>query len=185
MTATIKRPRQISERDFLTTPGQVIGQPFNYQSWYSEIVNRLPSGSIIVEVGVYKGRSASFLVEQMLKAGKIFEIHLVDIMTIPLVRKHVALLRKNCFLHDSDSVSASAGFEDKTIDFVWIDGDHSLEGVRADIAAWLPKVKAGGVIAGHDYYDNPNKGNFVRSAVREVFPNARIEHKCWWQEVSA
>jgi hypothetical protein len=50
------------------------------------------------------------------------------------------------------------------VDRVYIDGDHTEAAVRADIAAWLPLVKPGGVIAGHDF------GNFgVEPAVRAAF----------------
>jgi hypothetical protein len=41
--------------------------------------------------------------------------------------------------------------EDKSLDFVFIDADHSYEGCRADIENWLPKVRAGGFISGHDF----------------------------------
>lgn len=39
----------------------------------------------------------------------------------------------------------------KSLDFLFIDGDHSAEGVRGDIAAWLSLVKDGGYVAFHDY----------------------------------
>lgn len=55
------------------------------------------------------------------------------------------------------------------LDFVFVDGDHSYEGCLADIRAWLPLVRDGGVIAGHDY-DWPG----VRRAVDEVFGD-RVE----------
>lgn len=44
------------------------------------------------------------------------------------------------------------------IDFCYIDGDHTYEGVYADIRAWLPKLRIGGIIAGHDYKDGPKSG---------------------------
>lgn len=37
------------------------------------------------------------------------------------------------------------------LDFIYIDGDHSLEGVFYDVYEWTPKVKIGGIISGHDY----------------------------------
>ena len=40
--------------------------------------------------------------------------------------------------------------EPDSLDFVFIDGDHSTEAVTADIEAWLPKLKPDGVLAGHD-----------------------------------
>src|SRR5690606_11229810 len=49
------------------------------------------------------------------------------------------------------SVAAAKHVPDGSLDFVYIDADHSYAGVRADIAAWRPKIRAGGIIAGHDY----------------------------------
>jgi hypothetical protein len=46
---------------------------------------------------------------------------------------------------------------DGIVDFVYIDGDHSYEAVKEDIAGWWPKVKVGGILAGHDY-DPRNAG---------------------------
>jgi len=38
------------------------------------------------------------------------------------------------------------------LDFVYIDADHSYKSVKEDINAWAPKVREGGIVAGHDYY---------------------------------
>jgi predicted O-methyltransferase YrrM len=53
----------------------------------------------------------------------------------------------------SDSLAAAQAMAGRrgTIDFIFIDGDHSYEACRADIAAWTPYVKRGGVIAFHDF----------------------------------
>lgn len=48
------------------------------------------------------------------------------------------------------SESASNGFDDDSLDFVYIDGDHLLPGVTADFNLWYPKLKSGGILAGHD-----------------------------------
>lgn len=57
--------------------------------------------------------------------------------------------------------------KDGSLDFIFVDGDHSTEAVRADIAAWAPKVRQGGKVIGHDI-DFPS----VEAAVRE-FGNYR------------
>ena len=49
------------------------------------------------------------------------------------------------------SVKASQKFEDGSLDFVYIDANHSEPWVSQDIAVWAPKVRAGGIVAGHDY----------------------------------
>jgi len=55
-------------------------------------------------------------------------------------------------------LEASAEFPDGYLDFVYIDADHSLEGIFHDIYAWTPKVRVGGIVAGHDYKDGPDSG---------------------------
>jgi len=59
------------------------------------------------------------------------------------------------------------------LDMVYIDADHSYESVLADIRAWLPLVRPGGIICGHDFDILDSSGNVmfpgVRKAVEEVF----------------
>lgn len=49
------------------------------------------------------------------------------------------------------SVEASKQFEDGSLDFVYIDANHSDPYVTQDIEAWTPKVRKDGIVAGHDY----------------------------------
>lgn len=63
------------------------------------------------------------------------------------------------------SEEAVLGFGDGSLDFVYIDADHSYVGVRRDLELWYPKIKRGGYIAGHDYGSSRLKG--VTQAVRE------------------
>jgi Methyltransferase domain len=68
-----------------------------------------------------------------------------------------------------DSKEAAAYVPDGSLDFVFIDADHSYEGCKADIQAWLPKLKPSGFISGHDY-DNTDFPCFgVKQAVDEIF----------------
>jgi len=53
------------------------------------------------------------------------------------------------------SVPAAAAFPDGSLDFVYIDANHSFEHVVADLAAWEPKVRSGGILSGHDYFEAP------------------------------
>ena len=49
------------------------------------------------------------------------------------------------------SHNVSTIFADKSVDLVYIDGDHSYQAVNKDIELYLPKIKQGGILAGHDY----------------------------------
>ena len=40
---------------------------------------------------------------------------------------------------------------DEFFDFVYIDANHTEDGCYQDITDWFPKVKSGGLLAGHDY----------------------------------
>ena len=52
-----------------------------------------------------------------------------------------------------ESVRAAEQFQDGALDFCFIDGNHEYESVKKDLEAWFPKVKRGGIVAGHDYVD--------------------------------
>ena len=61
-------------------------------------------------------------------------------------------MRFNNVLHlNIASTEASNLFPDNSIDFIYIDGDHRYEAVKADIRAFLPKMRNLSIIAGHDY----------------------------------
>lgn len=64
---------------------------------------------------------------------------------------------RRCFFLKGFSGDISKNF-DEPIDFLYIDGDHSLEGVYTDLYSWVSKVKSGGIISGHDYKDGPKSG---------------------------
>lgn len=75
-----------------------------------------------------------------------------------------------------ESTQIASEFADGWLDFVFIDGDHSYEGVKADIEAWRPKVRSGGMIAGHDI-----NMKSVRDAVSEVLGEHGTEDDhVWW-----
>ena len=68
-------------------------------------------------------------------------------------------------LFRGESIETAAQFVDGGFDWVYIDADHHYENVKRDIEAWYPKVRAGGIVAGHDYVDYLDMG--VIRAVNE------------------
>jgi len=76
-------------------------------------------------------------------------------------------------IYKGNSNTIARSFPDKMFDMVFLDADHSYDGVKEDIHEWMPKVKPGGWLGGHDYGEPPpgfNVGmNFgVTAAVEEM-----------------
>ena len=74
------------------------------------------------------------------------------------------------------SAEGAAGIEDATLDFAYIDARHDFASVMEDCALWLPKMRHGGILAGHDYLDGEfPAGVFgVKSAVDQFFTERNI-----------
>lgn len=69
------------------------------------------------------------------------------------------------------SVKASELFDNNSIDFLYLDANHSYDACKEDLGAWYPKIKSGGVFAGHDYYVGDGVGHGVKKAVDEFALN--------------
>lgn len=80
------------------------------------------------------------------------------------------------------SVEVSRKFQDNSLDFVYLDGDHRPEEVRKDIAAWFPKVKIGGHIGGHDFSENEVQGGVTSWVIdnKEYAGDIVFEANDWW-----
>jgi SAM-dependent methyltransferase len=71
---------------------------------------------------------------------------------------------------------------DDSQDLIYVDADHTYPSVREDIADWLPKLRSGGIMAGHDYHPGQPRRNGVAQAVHEAFgvENVlRLPFMCW------
>ena len=78
------------------------------------------------------------------------------------------------------SLEGAHKFEDQSLDFVFIDASHEYEDVKKDIEAWLPKIKTGGILAGHDYYvGNVDYFPGVKKAVNECLSNIQTSEDCF------
>ena len=162
---------QIKElKDFILQSGKVehiyeqeqFGENwFTYPNLYSSIVKKFPSGSKFVEVGSWKGKSSAYMSVEIANSGKNIDFCCIDIWedgSGPLLYETFINNMnpvENYYHHlKMPSLEAVKQFEDNSLDFVFIDASHEYEDVKADILAWIPKVKPGGILAGHDYYVN-------------------------------
>lgn len=68
----------------------------------------------------------------------------------------------NCKMIRKISMEALNDFKNESLDFVYIDGDHKFRFIAEDISEWEKKVRHGGVISGHDYFNtNPRATNVI------------------------
>ncbi|KKL73401.1 hypothetical protein LCGC14_2075290 [marine sediment metagenome] len=127
----------------------------------------LPENSVGAEIGVMEGQFSRVILD-VARPERLF---LVDHWTSALpgekgAKRHAeqavrlrTTLREVCKeiatgqvrLVVAFSVEAAGMLGERSLDWVYIDAHHSYQAVTEDLEAWFPKVKLGGVIAGHDY----------------------------------
>ena len=76
---------------------------------------------------------------------------------------------KNVKIIINISVEASKQFDDKYFDWAYIDASHDYLSIKEDIESWWPKIKVGGYLTGHDYF------NDVQVAVDEFIKNNNLK----------
>jgi len=142
-----------------------------------------------VEVGVASGINS----KSILKELNVEKLYLIDLWANyvkgeykgPMVENYKSTLKK--FKNDKRvkiikdfSSNAVESVKDNSLDFVYIDANHTYKYVYQDIELWTPKVKDGGIIAGHDVFNCPD----VLKAVKDFcFKNKiifKIELPDWW-----
>jgi hypothetical protein len=166
---------------------------FNYPGIYTYILDLAEDGDHFVEVGAWKGKSTSFMAVEIANRGLKINFDVVDTWEGSLEHRDDDLVKVNSlyehFLANMKpvegfytpkrmtSLAAANTYADNSLDFVLLDASHEYEDVKADIQAWLPKVKIGGFLAGDDY-DRAWPG--VIKAVTELLPNAQVaDLVCW------
>ena len=116
------------------------------------------------EIGVNKGRFSKWICHQMrrvkpklflidpYKSYKEYSEYLdQNEMDAIYAAAQVRLAKYNCEFVKKMSMEAVKNFNDNSLDFVYIDGNHDYQYVVNDIAEWSKKVKPGGIVSGHDY----------------------------------
>lgn len=182
----------------------------DFEDVYAEAVKVTRSGGHMVELGAAFGKSAALMASLIKESGKDLRFDAVDMWWKiknwkerwpPRDNRHKILhvmdgdIHK-AFLHymketgsssyvrnvRASFVDAVSAYEGKSLDFVFLDGDHTYDGTVKYLNSILPKMKPGGVLAGHDY-DSVDWPGVVR-AVDERFPDRRIIGRCFWQQLS-
>ena len=138
-----------------------------------------------VEIGTERGRFASDICVRCPKvklyavdpyipyeeAGEVYSKEMMD-DNYNEAKRRLSVL--NCEVVRKTSMEAVKDFEDNSLDFVFIDGNHKFEYVLEDIKEWTKKVKPGGVVCGHDYERKHDFGvvNAVNKYVKEnrIYP---------------
>jgi cephalosporin hydroxylase len=106
------------------------------------------------EVGSYQGEFSSEIAK--VYKGKIIDIDWYsenDLQYHPHNKPDFLARMEglNYELREGKSVDVAKTIEDESLDWVYIDADHRYEAIKADLEAYFPKVRKGGVVSGHDY----------------------------------
>jgi hypothetical protein len=160
----------------------------------------LNDDSITVEIGSARGWWAHRFLKQL--PGKLY---CVDLWagsgwrrnqmprTIPGTMAHFYIWLENVYPHFGTRCFALRGFSDKVrykplqIDFLFVDGGHTYRTVLLDLKTWVPRMRPGGLIVGHDWVGK--WASHVRRAVREYWPGEEIlvdglyykNSACWYK----
>jgi hypothetical protein len=168
---------------------------FSYDYIYKHIVETAEDGELFVEVGSFKGRSSAYMAVEIANSGKDILFDCVDtwqgseehqIGAGAEVKEVVEGTLYKTFLKNMKpvhgyyrpikmtSVEAAELYDDESIDFIMIDGAHEFDDVVADIRAFLPKMKNGGVMTGDDVWgdsrDPSSLTDPARAAIQELTP---------------
>lgn len=113
------------------------------------LLERLPKGGIVAEVGTLHGEFS----REILRIIEPQELHLIDHEIQSRVREMAEdpFVRTRLRVHEADSVEALESFPDRYFDWIYVDAQHSYEGVKRDIDAARRKVKADGLLIFNDY----------------------------------
>lgn len=144
---------------------------------YIEIpnANRLTLAKLFQEldfkIGVEIGVERALYSKQLCEANPGLKLYCVDPwLAYSGYREHVSqdklddfyrisqerLSKFDAHLIRKTSVEASKDFENRSLDFVYIDGNHDFGHTAEDLYHWTPKVRKGGIVAGHDYIKRKN-----------------------------
>jgi predicted O-methyltransferase YrrM len=155
-----------------------------------EALKKYASGAkIAVEIGVFEGVNTAIISQALDKNGKTFGIDpffrgKLGICYHKLVAElHLKRngVRQKTQLIEKFSYDAAADIPELA-DFIFIDGDHSYEGIKKDWQIFPDKLKKGGIMALHDTSIGPHDGDWVQDSVRYYNDVIRHDNRFEWLE---
>jgi len=132
-----------------------------------EELNKLQRGDVYLEIGVDRGYSFACA---WYGSPDGVEVHGVDINDTPERQKMFEKYNMENFYHEPSQELAKRW--DKKISILLIDGDHSYDGVTADLESWFPHMKEGGVILMHDH----TSGTGVMQGASMFFASKNVKY---------
>jgi predicted O-methyltransferase YrrM len=157
----------LAAEDFMTI--KELGDKWPYD-WVSvkglaPYIKRLGENITGIEIGTCRAESTNYLLSKCPNISKLTTIDpykgYVDWkgeITQETVDKFMSIAEKNLkefgdrvSMLRSPSVDAAKNFDDESVDFIFVDGDHSYAATLADCVAYYPLLKKGGFFCGHDY----------------------------------
>ena len=169
---------------------------FDFADLYSDMVKTASQNAQFVELGCFFGRSTAYMAVEILNSrkniifdvvdkfnfnedsnldeiaqmygykGDFYNVFIQNIEPVKFVIRHIWRM---------DTAAAAEMYQDRSVDFVFVDDSHTYSNTRADVIAWLPKLKSGGVIAGHDIGRDS-----VKKAVDELLDWQKVSASCWY-----
>lgn len=114
------------------------------------MLEQLPKRGVVAEIGTDRGSFA----RKILKTARPSRLHIIDLDFSRFdrsVEAEAAAAGIATQLHPGDSATVLGSFPDHTFDWIYIDGDHTFEGVCRDIRQAVTKVKPDGLLVFNDY----------------------------------
>lgn len=141
--------------------------PFEIEELFKRVCELEPRS--ILEIGTARGGTLYLWTQAAQKDAVIVSVDLpggdfggaYPLARIPFYQSFAKYSQKMHLIRDDSHSPETLSqvldcFSNLPIDFAFIDGDHTYEGVKSDFSLYAPMVKKGGIVAFHDILPRPD-----------------------------